>query len=391
MKASSLIHAIVQPRPGTRSPAARIPLQVGEVLQGKIIEHQHGGRVLVDFGKLRALADIRFAVLPGQMLRVEVVELGEQVKLKRLPPLSMPDDRDATLPGPRDLRTQEIVRRISGVIDDLLLRQRKLPQDAGLPEAVRKAFEMVRSFFHPLEPHRGVQHLAVRLEQLVKSSGLFLEKQIERALFDERSSEPAGLRSPPTSPPETAAVIRKDLKANLLRLKAFFDQRLPGNDPAVEKSVEWLKSAFARLLFDIREQQLTAAAQRREHDLFPLIAHLFHLKPGASRAFLLLEPDRDSEIKQRSPHRLSILLCMDRMGDVRIDFEEISGQMSVVFRVVDRKVQDWIEENLGEIKAPLGRLFGSLSLGVRRSDGLVSAEEAAAMKIFDARTVSISA
>lgn len=54
----------------------------GDKLDGKIIEIKNNGKVLIDFGPFRALADIKFSIKPGETLRLIVDAKEPQLKLR---------------------------------------------------------------------------------------------------------------------------------------------------------------------------------------------------------------------------------------------------------------------------------------------------------------------
>ncbi len=57
----------------------------GSILKLKILELR-GDRALIDFGKFRAIADIKIPVTLGEELRVRVLESGKQLKMSVIRP-----------------------------------------------------------------------------------------------------------------------------------------------------------------------------------------------------------------------------------------------------------------------------------------------------------------
>ena len=60
-------------------------IKAGSILELKILELR-GDRALVDFGKFRAIADIRIPVTLGEEFRVRVLESGKQLKMSVISP-----------------------------------------------------------------------------------------------------------------------------------------------------------------------------------------------------------------------------------------------------------------------------------------------------------------
>ena len=90
---------------------SQMALNPGDKLEGKIIEVKDDGRSLVNFGTFRALADIRFPVNKGETIKVEVIEKGNQIKLKL--------DSANTKIAPD---TKEIISKIEIISEDVIER-----------------------------------------------------------------------------------------------------------------------------------------------------------------------------------------------------------------------------------------------------------------------------
>ena len=57
-------------------------LEPGDKLEGKILEIRTNGKALIDFGKFRALAEIKFPIKVGETLAVTVESKGRQLKFR---------------------------------------------------------------------------------------------------------------------------------------------------------------------------------------------------------------------------------------------------------------------------------------------------------------------
>jgi ribosomal protein S1 len=57
-------------------------LNPGDKLEGKVIQVKPGGKVLIDFGKFRAVAESPFPIKEGEVIHVKVVAKRPKLKLR---------------------------------------------------------------------------------------------------------------------------------------------------------------------------------------------------------------------------------------------------------------------------------------------------------------------
>ncbi len=89
MDLSAIIKAVLAPHTEKGSQTLR-NLQPGDKLAGKVLQLESDGRVLVDLGGSRILAQVGFAVKPGQTLKLTVVEKGPLLHLRANLPADHP-------------------------------------------------------------------------------------------------------------------------------------------------------------------------------------------------------------------------------------------------------------------------------------------------------------
>ena len=70
--------------------------------------------------------------------------------------------------------------------------------------------------------------------------------------------------------------------------------------------------------------------------------------------------------------RISLLLNMDKMGEIRSDISLFKKKMQVDFFVLTPKIKHMIEKNLTEITLPLNALFKNLILRVTVSKAKIT-------------------
>lgn len=258
--------------------------------------------------------------------------------------------------------------RLSGAIQDTLAAYAN-----KLPSEVREMLTTLQSQFEPLDISANTSKLALKLKSLVENSGIFFEKKIHDAIgqLADASSRISGSENLNRSP-ETADIINNDLKPNLLLLREYFDsdkflprlQRL--------ENIEVIKKTVEELLTNIENQQ--GRAMDAEILRQPVLVFSFQipLKEG-TEARLKVFYNRKRKKKEQGEFKLSLLLDMDRLGEIRTDFSQGEKKLNITFFVKNNKVKEYIQTNLEEVEEPLGADFKSVNLKV-----LVSREKIAA-------------
>lgn len=258
--------------------------------------------------------------------------------------------------------------RLSGVIQDTLAAYSN-----NLPAEVKQMLATLQSHFVPLDISENVSKLIPKLKSLVENSGIFFEKKIHDALGQLASVSARIIGSESLShSPETIDIINNDLKPNLLLLREYFDSdKFPSRLQQLE-NIEVIKKTVEELLTNIENQQ--GRAMDAEILRQPVLVFSFQipLKEGAE-ARLKVFYNRKRKKKEQGEFKLSLLLDMDRMGEIRTDFSQGEKKLNITFFVKNNKIKEYIQTHLDEVEEPLGADFKSVNLKV-----LVSREKIAA-------------
>ena len=133
MDISSLLQAIFDPRLN-RSAWVQEVIKPGDVYRLKVIEVKDNHRALVDFGKFRALAEVKFPVKAGADLLVKVAGTEGQLRLQVI------ESESRAVAGSKDGSSQlkilsfELFDRIQADIRKTVEQILKLPQSHLQPE-----------------------------------------------------------------------------------------------------------------------------------------------------------------------------------------------------------------------------------------------------------------
>jgi hypothetical protein len=338
--------------------------EAGERLPVRVLEVRDDGKVLVDCGRFRAVAEVTFPVSAGDEFTVRVLGTQGTLRLevvKPSPPAGpglsadpLPAEAAPAVPAPllRDAQVQ--AGRLLAV-----LPQTPMPEDpAGLQAAVARITELLR----PLEPGQG-PGVPDRIQDLCHNSGLFLESRLQ----DELARDPAQLA---TARPADSAAVRRilaaDLKAQLSALVHDLESGTPATNAARESS-EMLRAARA-LLSEIVQQQAEITRTTDESRQMTLIHFSLPLNTPQGAARIKVGFPRRKRRERSGGYRAALLVELDRLGSVRADLQLAEGLLAADLFVGKAELKALVEEHLSELRSGLAPLFEAVRVSVRVSE-----------------------
>jgi hypothetical protein len=116
------------------------------------------------------------------------------------------------------------------------------------------------------------------------------------------------------------------------------------------------------LLADISNQQSRAISRHELPDPFQVFSFVLPLKEDQKKAQLKLYCQKKKQNGSRAGFKISLLLDMDRIGEVRTDFFLLEKDLSITFFVKDEVSKKQFENNFEEIRESLDSLFDYLVL-----------------------------
>jgi hypothetical protein len=360
----------------------------GSILKLKVLELR-GDRALIDFGNFRATADVKIPVTLGEELLVKVQASGRQLKLSllnfeqkdNLPPDS--PSRPVDRPGATDLsRFQTDLKQI--------LNQVTTPDSAQrLPGSFLNIFNALNAHFEALDLKEAVSEIFPRLKSYVENSGILFEKLLERILL--KLSEDPAAASPRqlTDHPEVQTILTRDLKANLLMF-----QNLVQDPVALEKifdsaTLTTLHRAVEGLLTDITHQQGRAVQQMDQPEPFQVFTHTLALDGNKQAANLKIYYQKKKRKGVKKEFQISLLLAMDRLGDLRTDFFLMDKDLKVTFFVKDQPIKTRIQKNFSNLQELLNPFFSHILLEVMVSEKKIKDFECEDLQIAPERRVDL--
>ena len=339
----------------------------GSILRLQVLELR-GDRALVDFGNFKATADVKVPVTLGEKLLVRVLETGSQLKLNLLNTEEIKSLAADSAPRSEGHFPAEDFKGILTDLKPVLKQTLASPDAAKLPSQILNILGALNARFDSLDLTANIAEIVSRLKAYLENSGLFYEKHLEKAILKssgnaetEAVRQPAGLTALET-------LAARDFKAGLLMLKDFGE-----NDASLlkildDKAVSTLRRATDALLTDIEQQQGRAVKRMDVTEAFQVFHYMLPLKDDNQTARLKIYYQKLLRAGKRKGFQISLLLSMDRLGDLRTDFNLLEKDLALTFFVKDQTAKDVFQQHVWELQELLAQLFDQFSMRVMVSE-----------------------
>jgi hypothetical protein len=371
MDLSAIIKAVLNI--GPNQPNRKIPsLRPGDLLTGKVVKLSVDGQVLMDFGRFQARAQIDWAVQPGQLFTLEVVESGTPLKLRirddvgqtAKPPMP-PFDLNRTMTTADHQRLLALIDRLVKFSDASMSRN-------PYPERILDALGQLKAVLQPIPVSidANTDQIVRHLQQTIGGSGLFFEKEI--AQVEANAVRSGSLPGGETTGQPYRSVIANDLKAQLLQLKSFFT----GPEGYVEsltdfsaKEVSFFKNSLEQMVTYLQEQQGRMVSRFGESDPMLVITHHFYVEDQRQPVKLrVYYPKKGRKDQGEGLNRVAMLLNMDRLGPVRIDLAMFGDSLEVGFCVQSETARRILASAADQVKDALGKVYDRVQIVTRSSE-----------------------
>jgi hypothetical protein len=337
-------------------------LKPGDALRLRVIEILSDHRIVADFGKFRAQAEVTFPIQRGEELMVKVVEAGQQLRLSVIQPALTSGDAGNRFPEQFKVLSDELFQQIRSVIEQAYNQIRDPGNAKDLPQSILNALTHTYHHFAAVTLGDSISKLALDLKAFIEDSGIFFEKKIETILNTlVESSQRISLENLMHSP-EIKEVFLKDIKPNLLLLKDFFDNRVASLPNADTKNMAKLKAAISSLLSEIDNQQSIAVKKHLHPEPFQVLTFLLPLKENDQKAKVKFYYPKKQKNEAENGFKVSILLNMDAMGEIRSDLYHLNNELTITFFVKDDETKKTIESHYSQIRTALDHVFEYLVL-----------------------------
>jgi hypothetical protein len=370
MDLSTIIKAVLNIGPN-KSHRITPSLRPGDQLTGKVVKLCVNGQVVMDFGRFHARTSIDWAVEPGQLFTLEVVESGTPLKLRVRDDVGQSAKHPILLLDFRQALTANDKERLLVLMDRIIKSADVSMRKHPLPERIVNAMDQLKTFLQsmPIHTSENVDQIVRYLQQTIGGSGLFLEKKMAEvegnaALFITRHSETAGHAD--------RSLIANDVKAQLLQLKAFFAGPEGHTEVLTDlsaKEVSFFKSTLEQMVTHLQEQQGRMASRFGENDSMLVVMHHLYVedqrKPVKLRVYY---PKKGRKDQGAGLNRIAMLLNMDRLGPVRIDMVMFGDSLEVRFFVQSETVRRTLVSAADQVKDALSKVYKQVQIVTRISE-----------------------
>jgi hypothetical protein len=205
MDITAIIKAIAAPQEGRKS-IEGLHLAPGDQLYGRVLQLENDGRVLIDLGGFRAMAQTSIPVKKGQVLQLEVIKTGVPLHLRVQTEEGPATPRPLPQMDLERLLPQEDRQRLTQLLDRMLTQDQGSSGRGKLPDIVRQAAMQLRTVFEGLSLEKESPEIADGLRTRMEDRGLFFEKKLADSLIPRPESNTntplrdAGLSRAPSQP-----------------------------------------------------------------------------------------------------------------------------------------------------------------------------------------------
>jgi hypothetical protein len=346
-------------------------IEVGRILKLKILELR-GDRALIDFGNFRATADIKIPVTLGEELRVRVLESGKQLKMSVISPESKNPPATEILPDRSQAPAADRLQKVQTDLKQILNRLARSQTGKPMPQSILNILNRLNSYFEPIDLTKIITKLIPRLKAYLENPGVFFEKYLENSILKTHGSSEFGTAKQLADLPEVKHILDRDLKANLMALKFLMEDKEVLQRFLPSRAMAIMNNSINSLLSDIIQQQGRAVGQLDSAEPFQVFTHVLPLKDGDQTARLKVYYQKKQKSGSKKGFRISVLLSMDRLGDLRTDFFLLDKDLAITFFVKEDSVKVKIQENFPELQELLHGFFDQIRLKVMVSEKKVT-------------------
>jgi hypothetical protein len=339
----------------------------GSILNLKVLELR-GDRALIDFGKFRATADIKVPVSLGEELRVKVLASGRQLKMSVISSESKNPLATELLAGHFKAPAADSLQKAQ--VDLKLILDQAMASQVGksYPKFIINILNGLSYYFESFDLEKVVTKLIPQLKACLENAGVFFEKSLENSILKSLGSSEPETPKQLADLPGVKNILNRDLKANLMALKSLIEDKAALQNFFTPRTLATLHNSINSLLSDITHQQGRAVAQLDSAEPFQVFSFTLPLKEGAQTARLKVYFQKKQKSGANKGFRISLLLSLDRLGDLRTDFFLLDKDLTINFFVKEDSTKVKIQENFLELQELLHVFFSQVLLKVSVSE-----------------------
>ena len=344
--------------------------KAGDTLRLKVLEVLPGNRVMVDFGKFQTAAEIKFPVSAGDELLVKVVKADQMLHLNLIGADASKNQAKLYDAMPLKLFSDSTIHKFQ---TDFLASAETLTKNTNIPRNVLVALAGAVSYFENLSP--DVNRAVAQLRGIIENSGVFFENRLGAEIEELVQAKPELSTKELASSPQIRQIINNDLKAHFLALRNFFDNQANDLQQLNSRQLTGINKFIDTILTDISTQQDRAAEQHDTSEQYQVMQFTLPLKDGRLQAKLKVYLPKKKSKGQSDPFKLSLLLNMDRLGEIRTDFSLLEKDLTLTFFVANPDSQLVLNQHRENIRQTLKAGFVNVTVSVVISEEKIACFE----------------
>jgi hypothetical protein len=164
--------------------------------------------------------------------------------------------------------------------------------------------------------------------------------------------------------------LQNDIRPHLKLLKDYLDNKEQTFKAVTAKELETIKLPLDRLLMEMDPQQYKNETSQRGQrtESWQTITYSLPLAEEDQTGKLKVYYSKKTRGASKEGFRVSLLLQMERIGDIRTDLFLMDKDLKIAFFVNDHNIKTYINDHSDEIKKRLAGHFRSLSLEIEISE-----------------------
>jgi hypothetical protein len=361
MDIASLIKAVFDPQLNRCAWVQEI-IKPGDVFRLTVIDVKDNQHALVDLGKFRAMAEVKFPVQAGAELLVKVTDAGGQLRLQLIDPDSGALSSSKEDHSQLKILSFELFDRIQSDIRQTAHHILNLPDEQLPPEHIRRALATLDAHFATIDLGRNLQRWLPLLKSTIEDGGLFFEKKVADIVRQLAGGAESELAAKLMQSSGIKKLLAQDLKPALLMLREYLETPDSISKFLNSKNFSSFKGALDMLLADIGSQHSRAVQRHDLPDPHQVFSFVIPLKENRKKAWLKLYCPKKKRNGSREEFRISLLLDLDRLGEIRTDLALIKMDLCVTFFVKNDTSKKRLDDGFAELHQSLKSLFDYLIL-----------------------------
>ncbi len=346
------------------TPLGREDLRVGDKLVGRVLELKSNRKAFIDFGRFRALAKLEFPVKKGEVINVKVIEKGVPLRLSLngVEPGSDRKEKESVSQGA--FPSKNLLKELRSQIKDSLYNPDSMNKGKSVPQEVKNAIINVNSHFEPIDISKDMTRLSSQLKILTEESGIFYEKKIEKIIQTLLQSKEGDVSKELHQAPELKDIINKDLKPNLLILRDFLDGKSFMSKISGTRNLEGIRNTVEKLLTEILARQNDTGFKPLKSESIQVYTYLLPFKEVEQDARIRIYYPKKNRSKSKDGFRVSLMLIMDQIGQIRTDFFLVEKNLEISFFVSKGNIKECLDDHLEDLRESLNDQFNNLAVRV---------------------------